>query len=241
MDAEAEPIWYAFSGKHYSGNMPAFFSLPDSDVFDSLAAQRQVVKEELNRFLREGSNVLPSYFNKSLISGDGNWDVLHFIRWGEYVENNLAAFPKTASLLRNIPGITSAAITRLAAHTTILPHEGDTNAVIRCHLGLQIPAGLPLCGMEVKKEERSWHEDKWFFFCDAYEHQAWNNSDEDRIVIIVDIIHPAYKNQIEEVCNNVRSALELQRTEERFPAVKKLPGLLRGILRRYLKNKVKLR
>jgi ornithine lipid ester-linked acyl 2-hydroxylase len=241
MSAEKEAIWYAFSGMHYSGNMPAFFPSQESDALNSIIEQRQIIKEELSKFLNKEANVLPSYFNKSLIAGDGNWDVLHFIRWGEPVEKNQIAFPRTAALLNNVPGITSAAITRLGAHTSILPHEGDTNAIIRCHLGLHIPAGLPLCGMEIKNEATSWYEDKWFFFCDAHEHRAWNNSEEDRIVIIADIIHPSYSDQINEVCNNVRSALELQRIESRFPIVKYLPGMLRGLLRRYFKHKVKLR
>lgn len=240
MSAETEQIWYAFSGTHYSGNFPAFFSDSETVEFRTIAKERIVILQELNRFLSEKQNTLPSYFNKSLIQGDGNWDVLHFIRWGERMGKNLSAFPRTAALLQRIPGITSAAITRLAANTTILPHEGDTNAVIRCHLGLQIPAALPDCGMEVNNETTSWHEDKWFFFCDAHKHRAWNNSEQDRIVLIVDIIHPIFKEQFNDVCNNVRSALELQRVEGRFPIVKKLPGAMRGILRRYLKQKVKL-
>lgn len=241
MSAEAEPIWHAFSGTHYSGKMPAFFTSPASEAFDGVLSQKHTIKEELNKFLNNKSNSRPSYFNKSLIEGNGNWEVLHFIRWGEPIEKNLAAFPQTAALIKSIPGITSAAITRLAAHTAILPHEGDTNAIIRCHLGLHIPAGLPSCGLEVNKETTSWYEDKWFYFCDAHEHRAWNNSDKERIVLIVDIIHPSYVNQMEDVCNNVRSALELQSVEIRIPIVKKLPGSIRGIIRRYLKNKVKLR
>lgn len=241
MSTDNEQIWYAFSGTHYTGKFPAFFPEAESAAFKSIAEQRTVILQELDAFLSNKSNTLPSYFNKSLIKGDGNWDVLHFIRWGERIEPNLAAFPQTAALLQRIPGITSAAITRLAAHTTILPHEGDTNAVIRCHLGLRIPALLPDCGMEVNNETTGWYEDKWFCFCDAHKHRAWNNSDQERIVLIADVIHPLFAESFKEVCNNVRSALELQRVEGEFPLVKKLPGPIRGILRRYLKSKVKLR
>lgn len=232
MKTETEPIWYAFSGTHYSGKFPAFFSDVETDGFRSIVKERVTIKQELKHFLNEKRNSLPSYFNKSLIQGEGNWDVLHFIRWGERIDNNLTAFPRTAALLQRIPGVTSAAITRLAPHTTILPHEGDTNAVIRCHLGLQIPADLPDCGMEVNSELISWSEDKWFFFCDAHKHSAWNNSGHDRIVLIVDIIHPMFIEHLNAVCNNVRSALDLQRAEGRFPIFKKLPGRIRGLLRR---------
>jgi hypothetical protein len=240
MANKKEPIWYSFYGTHYNGSLPAFYPDPVVPAFDELAEHSSTVLNELQFFLQKENTVLPAYFNKAMIQGEGNWEVLHFMRWGESNTNITTSFPYTSALLSSIPGLTSAAITRLAPQTSILPHEGDTNAVIRCHLGLQIPQPLPECGMEVNGVQTSWECNKWFFFCDAHQHRAWNNTNEARIVLIADIIHPDYADQKAEVCNNVRSALELQGMEMKFPIVKRLPGFVRGFLRHYLKRKVKL-
>ena len=59
---------------------------------------------------------------------------------------------------------------------------------VRCHLGLQIPAGE--CGLRVGKETRRWQEGRSIVFDDFYEHEVWNRTAEDRIVLIVDLWHP---------------------------------------------------
>ena len=39
----------------------------------------------------------------------------------------------------------------------INPHQGDTDAIYRCHLGLSVPGGLD-CGFQVGAEIRGWKE-----------------------------------------------------------------------------------
>jgi len=74
---------------------------------------------------------------------------------------------------------------RPGAH--ILPHHGFTNVRLICHLPLLVPAK---CGMRVGNETRPWHEGKLTIFDDSMEHEAWNSSDELRVVLLFDIWRP---------------------------------------------------
>jgi aspartyl/asparaginyl beta-hydroxylase (cupin superfamily) len=58
---------------------------------------------------------------------------------------------------------------------------------LRCHLGIDVPAG---CGIRVGGVERSWERGRCIVFDDSFPHEAWNESDEPRIVLIVDVWHP---------------------------------------------------
>jgi aspartate beta-hydroxylase len=47
------------------------------------------------------------------------------------------------------------------------------------------------CAIRVSDHTEHWQEGRCMVFDDSYEHEAWNHTDEDRIVLIVDLWHPA--------------------------------------------------
>jgi aspartate beta-hydroxylase len=55
------------------------------------------------------------------------------------------------------------------------------------HLPLIVPDG---CGFRVGGEIREWRVGKAILFDDTIEHEAWNNSDAIRAVLIVDVWNP---------------------------------------------------
>ena len=76
----------------------------------------------------------------------------------------------------------------LKAHTRIPPHTGTTNARTTVHLPLVVPPG---CGFRVGAETREWREGEAWAFDDTIEHEAWNDSDQPRAVLILDTWNPA--------------------------------------------------
>ncbi len=56
-----------------------------------------------------------------------------------------------------------------------------------CHLPLIVPPG---CGFRVGAETREWRVGELLVFDDSVEHEAWNDSDHDRLVLIFDIWQP---------------------------------------------------
>ena len=75
----------------------------------------------------------------------------------------------------------------LQPHTHIPPHTGSTNARLICHLPLIVP---PKCLYRVGFERREWKLGEAFVFDDTIEHEAFNNSDEVRVVLIFDVWNP---------------------------------------------------
>ena len=55
------------------------------------------------------------------------------------------------------------------------------------HLPLIVPPG---CGFRVGGETREWKVGEAFAFDDTIEHEAWNDSDELRAVLILDVWNP---------------------------------------------------
>jgi aspartate beta-hydroxylase len=76
----------------------------------------------------------------------------------------------------------------MRAGTHISAHRGPTNLRVRCHLGIDVPDGD--CAIRVGDETRQWIEGECLVFDDHFEHEAWNRTAADRIVLIVDLWHP---------------------------------------------------
>jgi ornithine lipid ester-linked acyl 2-hydroxylase len=124
------------------------------------------------------------------ISRDDQWKTYFFFAYGYRIEANCARCPRTIALLDQIPGLVTAFFSILSPHKKIPPHRGPYRGVVRCHLGLMIPDPPDSCGISVGGEVRHWHEGETMFFDDGYEHFAWNDSDETRVVLFLDVVRP---------------------------------------------------
>jgi Aspartyl/Asparaginyl beta-hydroxylase len=122
----------------------------------------------------------------------GEWDVLFFYERGRRHNEMCAACPvttrgiETHSTMRTMAGLIY--VSRLRASTHISAHRGPTNLRLRCHLGLEVPDGD--CAIRVEDETRHWQEGGCLVFDDHFEHEAWNHTAADRLVLIVDLWHP---------------------------------------------------
>jgi aspartate beta-hydroxylase len=79
-------------------------------------------------------------------------------------------------------------VSRLRGGTHIDAHRGPTNLRVRCHLALKVPEGD--CAIRVGVQTRRWEEGRCLVFDDHFDHEAWNHTEEDRLVLIVDLWHP---------------------------------------------------
>jgi aspartate beta-hydroxylase len=93
---------------------------------------------------------------------------------------------ETHAAMRTVSGLIY--VSRMRAGTHIRAHRGPTNLRLRCHLGIEVPDGD--CAIRVGDETRRWREGECLVFDDHFEHEAWNHTTGDRIVLIVDLWHP---------------------------------------------------
>jgi aspartate beta-hydroxylase len=145
--------------------------------------QAEILALEPARFHRESERIARS----------GDWDVAFFYERGRRRDAVCAACPVTArgieraGSMRTLGGVIY--VSRMRGGTHIRAHRGPTNVRVRCHLGVVVPDGD--CAIRVGEETRRWREGECLVFDDYFEHEAWNHTDEDRIVLIVDLWHPS--------------------------------------------------
>jgi len=232
-----EPVWYAYNGKKYEGEFPGFFDVKDFGWATIVEENYPLIKTELDAYIQKQSGTFEPYFNKTLVNHFKSWKTSNFIFWSKKVKQNASEIPETIKIFEKIPGLTTLAISVLEPAGHIQPHRGDTNAIIRCHLGLHVPADSPTCALKVRDEVKGWNEGKLLLFCDAWEHEAWNKAEIPRYVLIFDVIHPHYLSQKRKICANVRSWLDLQKWYERSPRLRKAGRRVKIFTRKLLRLK----
>lgn len=121
----------------------------------------------------------------------GTWNVIFINERGRRHDDVRAVLPLTTRLLDEhgaIDGLAGLAyVSRLAPGARVAPHRGPTNMRIRLHLGIRVPEAS---GIRVGGEARRWRRGEVLAFDDGFEHEAWNDAHEERIVLIVDVWHP---------------------------------------------------
>lgn len=190
---------------------PTFFFVPGlptaaflaRDLFpwiEAMEAHAPKIRAELQQVLphaqgRErvfGSDELEAV-NLRGLDAPPSWNGYYFDRHGDPRRDNRLACPVTASALDVVP------LCRIREHapetlfsvftpgTHLLPHRGVTNARLVAHLPLLVP---PDCALNVGGEEHRWREGRIVVFDDTFEHEAWNRSDQIRVVLIFDVWNP---------------------------------------------------
>ena len=128
------------------------------------------------------------------LNNNPDWTAIHLLQNGRVVEANSKHCPKTLELLAKLPqpqipgAAPNAMFSLLAPRTRIPPHTGVANVRLVAHLPLIVPAG---CGFRVGETVRDWRVGEAFVFDDTIEHEAWNDSDDLRVVLIFDLWAPA--------------------------------------------------
>jgi aspartate beta-hydroxylase len=187
---------------HYPGLTPIeFFDRAEFPWLDRIEAASDEIRDEFLAILRaeEGFTPYISYppgvpLNQwAELNNSPRWSAFHLYQMGKLVEGNAAKCPRTMKALEDAPqpdqpGRTPAAMfSLLKPRTRIPPHTGVTNTRLVTHLALIIPEG---CGFRVGNETREWVPGRAWVFDDTIEHEAWNDSDKLRVVLIFDIWHP---------------------------------------------------
>jgi ornithine lipid ester-linked acyl 2-hydroxylase len=128
--------------------------------------------------------------DQASITDDDGWKTFFFFGYGFRAQANCALCPTTASLLEQIPGLTTAFFSILSPHKEIGAHRGPWRGVLRYHLALKVPEPATSVGISVGGETTSWEEGRSLLFDDGYEHHVWNRTDGIRVVLFVDVIRP---------------------------------------------------
>jgi len=140
----------------------------------------------------------PSWAEKQNLAEDGvgskstsagNWNVFYLSLHNMDFSSNIERAPKTASIISSLKNqYNHTFFSALSPQSHITAHCGPTNKKLRIHLPLVVKGNG--ARMRVGDQEVRLEEGKCIVFDDSYNHEAWNDDDTSRIVLIFDIWHP---------------------------------------------------
>lgn len=128
-----------------------------------------------------------------VLLGKEEWSAFYLWRDGQPVSENVAHCPATAAAIADLPmpritGRSPMAIFSVLKPKTHIPaHWGMLNTRLICHIPLIVPDH---CRLRVGNETRAVEFGKAMIFDDSIEHEAWNDSDETRVVLLFEIWRP---------------------------------------------------
>lgn len=169
-----------------------FYEIDEFPFLQKVLNKSDILVDEITQLLEQEANIpsfqdiaqLPKERRKTVV--DENWKNLVFFLNGEQIVENLQLCPEIATVLKqDIPNVQTALLSILHGNTKIAEHKGEQNGLLRLHVPIIIPDGGE-CGLCVDGKSRNWSEEKAMIFDHAFLHSAWNDSNEIRVILIVD-------------------------------------------------------
>lgn len=214
-------IFYPQPKQIYFPGLPLmeFAEAADFDWIPTVEAAFEDILEEARTLQREqaefgaylkSDDSRPAYDVHGL-QDNADWGAFYLWYNGEPVPENQARCPKTTAVMESVPLVFSGRrcpnvlFSRLKAGAKIPPHNGMINTRLICHLSLIIPND---CGFRVGNDVREWEPGKVFLFDDTIEHEAWNNSNEDRIVLIFEVWKPELSKEEQGLVTRLLEAVD---------------------------------
>lgn len=124
------------------------------------------------------------------ITTDNRWKTYFLYGFGYRAERNCERCPRTAEVVAGIPGMQTAFFSILAPGKRIPEHRGLYKGLVRYHLALKVPEPASGCGIRVGDTVAHWEEGRSLLFDDTFPHEAWNETEDVRVVLFMDIVRP---------------------------------------------------
>nr|WP_295661881.1 aspartyl/asparaginyl beta-hydroxylase domain-containing protein [Polymorphobacter sp.] len=184
---------------------PRLAAIPFHDPADfawaaAVAAQAPAMRAEVEAVIAAQAGLAPYVeapenrpSKEHSLLGDARWSAYHLWKNGEPVAEHHAACPRTVAAVESAPiprtpGRSPMALfSILAGGTHIPPHNGMLNTRLIVHIPLIVPPG---CRIRVGNEVRDVEEGVPLIFDDSIEHEAWNDSDQPRAILLFEIWRP---------------------------------------------------
>ena len=177
---------------------PAVFDLApfDASVIRGLAALESewtTIRSELDTVLEERdglANFQDISTDQATLTDDDRWKTYFFYGFGFRSEANCDRCPETARLIGAVPGMKTAMFSILAPGKHIPAHCGPYKGLVRYHLGLKVPSDREGCRIRIDDQYAIWTEGRSLIFDDTFDHEVWNDTNEERVVLFLDVVRP---------------------------------------------------
>ena len=182
-----------FIGKRSLVGDATFFPIERFPWVEHIERNWEVIREEAAALLDDHAalaNFQDISKDQIEITDDDRWKTFFLYGYGFEAKLGVQMCPRTAALMREVPGMKTAMISILSPRKHILDHRGPYKGVLRYHLGLIVPQDAESCRIRVGEDIRHWEAGKSIVFDDTFNHEVWNDTDETRVVLFVDVMRP---------------------------------------------------
>jgi hypothetical protein len=187
-------IWFGAYQEQSAIEEPAFIEMDLVEEVNTLVSNYSNWKLEMEQFLKLDTDFI-SYFEENIQTPKASWTTANLLSIG-IPDKNLRHLPYLKQWMTDFPNIINCSISKLKGDSKILPHCGMTNAIYRCHIGIKVPSENVLeCGIQVNDEQRPWSDGEALIFIDSNRHSVWNNTTEERIVLLFDVVRDEFVSQ----------------------------------------------
>jgi aspartate beta-hydroxylase len=173
----------------------------DPKLFDwvaKLEAKKDAIREELMPLLADHAAFEPYVeihedrprYRQDGMANNPDWSAFYLWKNGKLVEENAKRCPNTVAAISSIPltmipnRSPSVLFSLLRPGAHIPAHNGLINMRLIAHLPLIVPPG---CRFRVGNDISEWQEGKVWLFDDTIEHEAWNDSDMTRVILLFEV------------------------------------------------------
>ncbi len=167
---------------------------PNHNKFENKHTFNKIKKEVMNIYKqRDKLSLTKNTYDNDYIGGgnikqtDG-WRVYSVKLGDNYFASD--TMPYLTKVLKGIPEIQSCLVSILPKKKAIPIHVGYSKGFVRYLLAMKVPKDRENVFLCANGEKYCWTEGEGALFDDTYPHKVYNNTDEDRIVLYMDIVRP---------------------------------------------------
>jgi len=189
------PVWTSYD-KNTQANRIAYQDPTVTKIVQHMQSKVDIIR---NEYMSVSPNINSDYEDSDGALHTGTWDWHSYLLKGKIQPEFALNFPETTRILAELqPYMFTGTpfgfcfFSKLAGQSKIQEHTSPINFRLRLHLPLVVPSNNTAAniGIRVGPTENIWRKDQALVLDDSYRHEVWNHTDEERVLLLVDLWHP---------------------------------------------------
>lgn len=186
--------------ERFAGDTPERWDPADWPWIADIERQVPTIRQELERYLRTapvphvaeiaGLDPDDEETKKSAPIEVGAWRAVMLFANGAWIEETARHFPVTRSCFEDLHPKANVGFSVLEAHSHIAAHVGANRGALRLQVPIVVPGNDGDCRIRIGDEMVHWHEGEAIVFDLKVDHEAWNDADATRVLLMVEIAQP---------------------------------------------------
>lgn len=183
----------------FAPDLPEQWPLEEFPWIPAIEAAHPEIKAEVERYLArrpmphvaEVSGLDPhSDEGQQAAPVEGAWRTVILWVAGKWIDETARQFPKTVEVTKDVKGVMSIGFTGLDPHSHLDHHVGPNRGALRYQLPVIVPGEYGDCRIRIGEDMVRWREGESVVFDLSVDHEAWNDSEAFRVLLMLEIRLP---------------------------------------------------